>query len=297
MGHNISITWVADAASPSGGRSVMSQPIAQGLSPEAFWAAFERATMQRKIVGYEKAYACRRLGDGFLAMSTFPLPAGDIVACTTIHVDKAANHAIFRSFGTDASLNPSSLCCTSVLKLHLAPLRFEFWVDEHPGRRSNAIIAMALVEVLSKMSSKAAVVAACASPGSVSSERSVMSAHITDGATSAHGWLEFAKAQILKQGAKQQPDGSLFEIAKGWFMPTAYRRHFIDAAAGVLVTEDYASDHMLRPESLRSTSFVKVHRQPFRLELWTMQAAGRRSGEAEKDAASQILSTTLKHLE
>lgn len=302
MGNSITINWVADAESPSGSgaRSVVSQAItAKGVTAEVFWHAMEKATRSRKVVGFEKAYACKELPDGaFLAMSTFPLPGlGDVVMYTTIHIDKTANVATFRSYGSDSALSPSSLVSTSYLRLYSEPLRMEWWTEDVAGRRASEVVALAMLDLLRRMGSKSSAIANCSSPGD-ESQKSVLSEPVLDGTVKAEGFLEFTRSVLLKEGARALPDGSLIETAKSWFAPTVYRRHAFDESAEVafMVTQEFGGDASMRPESLRATSFLKAHKKPFRLELWAMQAPGRRSGEDQKEVVAQVVATALKYI-
>lgn len=299
MGNSTSVSWQTDAASPSGEdvRSVVSSPIkAKDVTPAMFWDACEKATRRRKAIGWEKDYKCRTLADGgFVAMSTYPLPVlGNTVVYSTVHVDRLKDMAIFKMFMTDASLDDANHASTSYLRAVTGPFRLEWWTDDHALRLSNQFVLMPMLELMGKMGSKAPVQCSQPSP-SGSGQLCVLAGPIEDCATTADSFLDFIRSQLQKDGAKLQADGMMLEEAKSWFLPTVYRRHSVDAANGQLVTYNYESDKSLR--ALKATSYMKVHRDPFRLELWALQSPSRLSGDEQKEVASQLVGVYLKHMD
>lgn len=301
MGGAVSVSWhdSSDSLIGDGKKSVVSDPIqVAGFTAEKYWAANEKLFLTRAIVGYEKAYEAKTLPDGgLLSISTYPSASPgspDLTTYLTMHVDKATNTCLSKSYLTDKSLDEKNCAATSVFKIHSDPVRFEFWTDEHAGRRSGPMLVPIVVEALGKLGSKATVMPDQKSP-STPGALSILTTPIDDCSVTAENFLEFIKATMKETGATEEEDGTLREVTTSWFAPTSHRLHTLDGAANALVSREFGGDSSCK--NLYGVGTLKALHDPFRLEFWVDSVEARRAGPGQMEIISGVVKEVLKSLD
>lgn len=301
MGGGISVSWTEEADSLSGEagkKSVVSDPVqADGLTATKYWEASEKLTKTRGVVGWEKAYECTELPDGgLLAVSTFPAPGGEgeLVTYTTIHTDRKENLCVGKSYLTDSTVAEQNCVSASYMKIYEDPFRFEWWMDEFAGRRTSSIFTPPLKELLAKMGSQAKV--HCDAPSVTSpGQLSILSDPIEDCSVTAETFLEFIKADLLKDGAVEDTDGTIKETTSSWVSATTYRVHKLDGANNSLLTQDYGADPSYK--NLKGCGTIKALNDPFRLEFWVDSVNARRANAGQKEFVSGLVKDVLKTIQ
>lgn len=298
MGGGISVDFRDSAPSPggSGQKSVVSDPIEDGtFSVEKFWDTTFEQLRSRGVIGLEKDYQTKVTSDGGLHVTTtYPLPGyDDILSYSTYHIDKAKNISVHKSY-VSAELNEKNCVSTNYLKIYQQPIVFEWWNEEPAGRRHGYTLLHTLAELISGIGSKARVsidMPSLSDPG----EFSVVTDPIEDCDTTATTFIPTLREILLATGGTLQPDGSYTQVRSSWLSPALHLKYSMDEVNNMVSSKDYGWDAAMM--TAKSSTFLKVHSNPFRLEAWTICPFARRSGHYQKELVSVLVKATLKKME
>lgn len=297
MGSSISVEFTADVESPSGDglKSVVSDPIENdAFVPAKFWDAQEKYAKTRSAFIWEQAYKCETRPDGSLVpVSTYAPPGmAPFSIYTQLHLNRSSNELLTHVYGPDASMTRCQ--ATSHLKIHSDPTRFEFWTEEHGGRRHGPVAALTMQAYLDKMGTTAK--AAGDSPSIMTpGELSIVSGPIEDCSVTADTFFDWAEATLIEAGAAKQQDGRYKDTQKSWIGPPTTRLHKIDPAAGMVISEEFGMDETCT--DLKTTFYTKVHDKPFRLESWVIAPKARRSDAGQKELIAGAVKEVIKVME
>jgi hypothetical protein len=120
---------------------------------------------------------------------------------------------------------------------------------------------------------------------SAEGEFSAVTAPIEGGALTAENYFDsFKKFLVDEMGATDLPDGTIVEERSSMLGDLmgmqSFAKHSIQPQENKLCCNEYGSDESM--EDHISTTYVQVHKNPFRLEQWNDQIAQRRAGADEK---------------
>jgi len=273
----VNFTSNVESLCGSGLRSVVSEPI-DGFSAEMFWAIFEtfiRVGPDPKPKGLEEYEAteveCRGAKDKkFVIKST--LSAFSIKTFTRVCIHSTKDGAETYFYGTDETLK--DMQHTHFFRTHCDPFRLEVWVMVGEERRCGEVISGALQVMLYDIGYPVKLTInadSIAEPGF----QSIVSDPI-EGMTPELFWDLFEvyyrkrppKEHETEVSSRDLPDGSFVQAVRtGAEVQYSFNTAVLRADQNDCVFQVHLTD-----ETLSYTAwydYVRVHRDPFRLELWS----------------------------
>merc|ERR1719367_1396980 len=123
--------------------------------------------------------------------------------------------------------------------------------------------------------------------------RSVISEAILDTKTSADTFWKQTKEYIRGQAHEILPDGAVVQRLRSkwrfWDGSLYYTKHVFDDATHEVRSYSYGADPSMSAESLRRVSHLRVHWEPYRLEMFTIVPEHSAAGEPEKAFLVELL--------
>lgn len=287
------LKWSTHVDSLSGdGRKVVRSQLPGVVNPDKLLRAFEEHVRTRGPSKLEATYEAKPMEDGgILAIISYDwtehLGPGVVEReYVQHHVDYDKDEVRWSSHGSDETLAESSKQYTSTLKLYREPLRLEYSVALAATRSAGPLQLLLVRLFLQMLGSSAYASMEVDSPSGAG--KSVLTAPIQDSGVLPDAFVSTAlERAVTDLGGRRLRDGTVRYTTSGLVWPTEYKCHRADPAGDLLVNTDFGPDESYT-EPLWET-YVKVHRSPFRLEVWTETREGVQSGEVEKHLIDAIL--------
>lgn len=214
--------------------------------------------------------------------------------------DMAASTVESLFFPGQSAYDRNEYLTTSYIKVLNDPVRIEHWVDAHEVRSHGDLLKGMMKKVLKNV--EATTQCRSDSPSITDpSKLSVVSDPIENGKATADTFVGLYKDFIVEaMGGTELPDGTIVEerssvITDIGIGTKSFAKHTLNQEEGHIYCHEYGADESL--VDLVSTTHVQVHKEPFRLEQWNVQHAGRRVGQAEIDKVTPFVQGVLKYLE
>jgi len=210
----------------------------------------------------------------------------------------AEEHAIGISYDTDETLSNPVFQVT--VRTYPEPLRVECRTTTCERRESGEALRGVMERVLASMGSRARCFQDAEPPGGQPGGglRSVVSEEILDAsvASPAALWRQ-TKEYIRAQAHEVLPDASVVQrLRSRWYLwdgSASFTRHVFDDAALEVRSYSHGPDASMSTQSLRRVSHLKLHRNPFRLEMFTVIPKTDLAGEPERAFLADLLAPVL----
>jgi len=295
------VTWQAQTDSPAGDgkKAVVTEPIepTDGFDAAQFWEAFLKTCKERKKMPGETDYSVTENPDGTLtAVSTCDRAGQSISTYTHIVVDRENNRSMMKAYPTDPKMEDGNLESVSHLNLYTEPLRLEWYVEEQAGRKSNETLVPRLTKLLERMGASGEIQTnqpSLLKKNEGTDKLSVIVGPIK-GPVNGQNFLEWTKTDLESLGAKLQDGAYVMEI-KGP-AATTMAKITLNEERNLVIMEDYGPNKQFAPHALRSTTYTKVVRNPFRLEVFRQNRQRRLTGEGQKAAVTELADRIFSNL-
>mmetsp|Transcript_89518 Transcript_89518/g.248994 ORF Transcript_89518/g.248994 Transcript_89518/m.248994 type:complete len:224 (+) Transcript_89518:1-672(+) len=213
--------------------------------------------------------------------------------------DMPAKRLEVSTYLTEAQLTADSPSSKGTILIHSDPVRIEFWSDVNEVRSAGVVLKGMMEHMMRKLSMSAEVKAeqpAVDDP----TKRSVLSEPITDGDAGIDGYFDRVKTVLVDEhGATELPDGTIIEDRSGIQELFADSRSF---AKHVFLPEEhcsrifeYGDDESL--SVVRGITTIKLHTDPFRIEMWNTTQPGRMAAEIEIKLVKPFVEKVLKFMQ
>mmetsp|Transcript_72046 Transcript_72046/g.166902 ORF Transcript_72046/g.166902 Transcript_72046/m.166902 type:complete len:386 (-) Transcript_72046:156-1313(-) len=286
-----------DSPSGDGSKCIVSGTITD-MTPLEFWSLFGKA-LQRDDVARPPcvSYKCTEQPDGgMLVVPTLPSGDGGKISLHVVwYLHPENDEAIGINFHTDSSLTEAFSRIT--LKAYHHPFVLECRTEVAERRDSGEALKTIMEGVLKSLNSEVQCRANMPSPDG-SGLKSVVSDHIHDTITSPDMFWRQTKEYIKSQAYEVQTDGTVVQrIQQGWFWWDAayYTKHVFHEKANEICSYSYGDDPTLNEASLERVSHLRVHRKPYRLEMFTVIPKHMAAGEIEKLFLMDFLNPVFKY--
>lgn len=286
----------AESPSGDGSKCILCGPIAD-MTPKQFWGLFGKA-LRREDVERPPcvSYKCTEQPDGgLLVVPTLPSNDGGRISLHIVwHLFPENNQAIGVNYQTDASL--SEVFSRIILRAHSDPFVLECKTEVSERRDSGEALKGIMGGVLKSLNSEVRCHADSPSPDG-SGRKSVVSDQIHDTVTTPDMFWRQTKEYIKSQAYDILPNGNVVQrISTGWWFGSAfYTKHVFHDKANEVCSYSYGDDGELSEENLDRVSHLRVHRKPFRLEMFTIVPKHTASGEIERLFLIDFLGPVFKH--
>jgi len=289
MGGSVSFTANTDSLTELGKKSILTSEI-EGVSADKFLEGIEKYVRDGKAAsGYESNVEVADKDGGILVTLSYPNGAK---VSSLYKFDRASSQVEILTFPAPILLEKGAPTTTTWLKVLSEPVRIESWVNVHGERLAGPMLKGIVDNLLAGLD--ATVDTAQNAPSLTDpSKLSVVSGPIEGKLVDADSFLDmFSKFQIDSNGATELPDGSLVAEVSNLVAGTTYIKHMISKDDKSVYTYDYGSDSSM--SDLRGVATMKVHRDPFRLEMWRKEEVARRAGEDELKLLQPLVEGVLK---
>lgn len=283
-----------DSLSGDGLPSIVSDQL-EDVSPDEFWALFSMDLRNRHPRMYgvpcQAAPSWEQLDDERLVVLH---PCGSYALWS---LRCKADEAVCDNFGRDGRLEKP--LWSGTIKVHRSPFRIEFWSLVYGQRDTGSRLKDIMKKLLQTMRSKAACAQDVDSP-SHEGCKCVLSDPIVDSILSPEMFWKQTKELIKRKAFKILPDGAILQKTHDggwdlWKTTQSYTKHAFNEARKEIVSCTY-SDLGLSEESLEQTRHLRIHMQPFRLEMWMATPDQRRAADVEREQLLSILEPVFEHV-
>jgi len=286
----------SESQSGDGSKCIVSGAIAD-MTPQEFWSLFSKA-LQRDDVSRPPcvSYKCSEQPDGgILVVPTLPSNDGGRISLHVVwYVDALNDEAVGINYHTDSTL--TEVFSRITLKAYHHPFVLECKTEVAERRDSGEALKSIMQGVLKSLNSEVKCRADAPSPDG-SGRKSVVSDHIHDTITSPDMFWRQTKEYIRSQAYEILPDGTVVQrIQNGWWWDSAYyTKHVFNEKTNEICSYSYGDDSLLSEDSLDRVSHLRVHRKPYRLEMFTVVPRHSAAGEIEKLFLMDFLNPVFKH--
>lgn len=287
----------ADSPSGDGSKCILSGPITD-MTPMEFWGLFNKA-LERDDVARPPciSYKCTELQDGGkLVVPTLPSGDGSKISLHVVwYLQPEDDQAVGINYHTDSTLQDVSSRIT--LKAYHHPFCLECKTEVTERRDAGEVLKGIMEGVLKSLNSQVKCMHSMDSPDG-SGQKSVLSEHIHDTITSPDMFWRQTKHYIQSQAYEILPDGAVVQrIQNGWFWwdSAYYTKHVFNEKISEIRSYSYGDDPLLSEDSLDRVSHLRVHRKPYRLEMFTVIPKHSAAGEIEKLFLMDFLNPVFKH--
>lgn len=285
MGGSISFTAGVDSPSTPGQKSILSDAIEGVPTADHLLDAIEHHVRDGKTAdNYEASFKVTEEDGGFLVHQYYSFDGQDFQAFSLYKIDRAIHEVQIQFFPNKVLYERSTCPNMGCIKVLSDPIRVEFWVFANEVRTSGPIIKAVADGILQKLEAQ---VDTHQDRKGIDdpSKFSVVSDPIEDKPVDADSFLDaFKKLMIEGEGCTEQEDGTLLEVRSGgglWgaWGSSAYAKITLNKAENCASIHEYGTDSAR--VDLKSVTHLKVHSNPFRLELWNDQLLARRASDDE----------------
>lgn len=112
-------------------------------------------------------------------------------------------------------------------------------------------------------------------------KKSILAGPIDDASLSIDGLWEMMKARRLEDGGEVQADGSISKEESGWISNSTYSSLKMDKDTGCVTFVDFGEDSTYT--NVNGTTYLKVIKDPVRVEAWAVPRARVESGKTAVD--------------
>mmetsp|Transcript_42792 Transcript_42792/g.123697 ORF Transcript_42792/g.123697 Transcript_42792/m.123697 type:complete len:307 (-) Transcript_42792:121-1041(-) len=303
MGGNLSFTADADSIAEPGKKSVLCEGI-DGADADKLFMAFNKFVRDGKTAsGKESNFAVTDKDGGVQAIHQYDIPAafggGSWKMGYFYKFDAPARRLEVSSFHTEAQLDANTPGAKGTFVVHADPVRIEFWNELNEVRSAGPVLKGMMEHMLRKFSVTAEVKTDQPSIGAPD-EKSVLSDPITDGDVTIADYFDKIKAVLVDEhGATELPDGTVIEDRSGiqelFSDAKSFAKHTYNTEERYTKVYEYGDDESL--SVVRSITTMRLHADPFRVEMWNTTQPGRVATETELKFAKPFIEKVLKFMQ
>uniref|UniRef100_A0A7S1L6N9 Uncharacterized protein n=1 Tax=Alexandrium catenella TaxID=2925 RepID=A0A7S1L6N9_ALECA len=288
----------ADSPSGDGSKCIVSSPITD-MTPVEFWSLFSKALKRDDVLARPPCVSYKwseQPDGGILVIPTLPASDGGKISMHIVwYVNSDNDEATGINYHTDSTL--SEVFSRITLRAFHHPFVLECKTEVAERREAGEGLKTIMEGVLKSLNSEVTCRADAPSPDG-SGGKSVVSDHIHDTITSPDMFWRQTKEYIKSQAYEICPDGSVVQrIQVGWWLWGAayYTKHAFNEKTNEICSYSYGDDALLSEDSLDRVSHLRVHRKPYRLEMFTVIPKHSADGEIEKLFLMDFLNPVFKH--